>query len=114
MHCRVKDLDRQLEDKILDAVVGCMEAMEVPEKLVLDMGSTQYRNNLMRMLTDVSRMLKGWRGGESGSEGKACMRPRGLLLPRLDLSPYHSSHACVPLPPCSCRKWPPRTTLRSF
>lgn len=47
---RIKELDRQLEDSLLDAVVGCMSVPEVPEKLVLDMGMTQYRSNLLRML----------------------------------------------------------------
>lgn len=47
---RVKDLDKQLEDKLLDSVVACLDMPEVPEKMVIDMGQSQYRNNLMSML----------------------------------------------------------------
>lgn len=48
---RVKDLDKQLEDKLLDVVVECLDMPEVPEKMVIDMGQSQYRNNLMGMLS---------------------------------------------------------------
>ena len=47
---RVKDLDKQLEDKLLDVIVDCLDMPEVPEKMVMDMGQSQYRNNLMGML----------------------------------------------------------------
>jgi len=47
---RVKDLDKQLEDAVMEGVVSCMEVGELPEKLMLDMGTTQYRAALMSMI----------------------------------------------------------------
>ncbi|GAX81186.1 hypothetical protein CEUSTIGMA_g8619.t1 [Chlamydomonas eustigma] len=47
---RVKDLDQQLEDQVMDAVVSCIDIAEVPEKLVLEMGNNNYRNNLYYMM----------------------------------------------------------------
>jgi len=61
---RVKDMDKQLEDKVLEAVVSCMEVLEVPEKLVIDMGANAYRQNLMYMMNkrmatqeDIEKLL---------------------------------------------------------
>ena len=41
------------------AVVSCMDVPEVPEKLVLDMGSNAYRQNQMYMIDKVGDRRAG-------------------------------------------------------
>jgi hypothetical protein len=44
-------------------VVSCIDIPEVPEKLVLEMGSNNYRNNLFYMLKKVM----GWSSAAESS-----------------------------------------------
>ena len=54
---RVKDLDKLLEDRILDAVVDCLDMPEVPENMVFPSASVQDLPRRHVCCASVHRMV---------------------------------------------------------
>eukprot|EP00798_Chlamydomonas_sp_ICE-L_P019022 gene19022-25614_t len=56
---RVQALDKQLEEEVLNALVACIEVDEVPEGMLIEMGSSQFRASLMQMIDDILSAVPG-------------------------------------------------------
>ncbi|MEW5305071.1 MAG: hypothetical protein WDW36_007635 [Sanguina aurantia] len=50
---RLQQLDRDLEDVVMKAVVECAGVEEVPQALITDLGEKQYRAVLLKMVADL-------------------------------------------------------------